>query len=167
MAKHHDTRLSKGGELQRPRSFQDEEPWRDMERMMERFGPSGIPNLLRDWPMFGDIGRLLQGQTPRVDVIDGDKEIKVRAELPGVDKEHLDVSVTEDAVLIKGSTHYEKEEEEENYFRSELTHGEFCRNVGLPASVDSDKVKAKFKDGILELTLPKTAERQRRTVKVE
>lgn len=166
MAKDIET-VSKGKELHKPSAFREEDLWQDMERMMDRFSGLGWPQLFRDWPVLGEAGRLFQARVPRVDVIDGDREVKVRAELPGVDKKDLEVSVTEDAVLIKGSTRREEKEERENYFRSELTHGEFCRNVALPAAVDSSKAKASFKDGILELTLPKTEARQRRAITIE
>ena len=167
MASDNDTGIGKGREIQRATPFRDEDVWQDMERMMERFSMPAWPRLLRDWPGFGDVGQLFQARMPRVDVIDGDREIKVRAELPGVDRNDLEVSVGGDAVLIKGSTRREEKDERENYFRSEISHGEFCRSVALPAAVDSEQAKAAFRDGILELTLPKTEARQRRTVTIE
>jgi len=100
-------------------------------------------------------------------VIDGDKEIKVRSALPGVERRDLQVDVTEDMVSIRGSTRQESKEERENYFRSELMRGEFARTIPLPATVDSEKARATFKDGMLELVLPKTETRQRRSIAIE
>lgn len=91
----------------------------------------------------------------------------MRAEVPGVKKEDLDVSTTDNTVTIKGSTRHEEKEEKGDYYRSEITRGSFSRTVALPSEVDSAKAKARYKDGILELTLPKVNKSKRRTVKVE
>lgn len=104
---------------------------------------------------------------PRVDIIDRDEEIVVRAEIPGVDKKDLDVSLTDNTVTIKGSTHQEQKEEQGNYFRSEMARGSFARSVTLPGNVDGAGAKASFKDGVLELSLPKTENSKRRSIKVE
>ena len=107
-----------------------------------------------------------EGKMPRVDVIDREDEIFVKAEVPGVNKDDLEVSVTESAVSIKGSTRHEEKEEKGDYHRSEITSGSFSRVVPLPAAVDAEKASTAFKDGILELTLPKVKKAKRHTVKV-
>jgi len=84
-----------------------------------------------------------------------------------VKKENLDVSVSDNMVTIRGTSKHEEEKEEGQYFRREMTRGEYSRSIGLPAEVDSAKAKATFKDGVLELKLPKTAPSQRHSVKVE
>jgi HSP20 family protein len=100
-------------------------------------------------------------------VIDRDDEVVVRADLPGVDKKDLEVTLHEDALTIKGSTSSEKEEEKGDYFRREVSSGSFSRSIRLPTAVDGEKVSSSFKDGILELTLPKIKKTKRHTIKVE
>jgi len=91
---------------------------------------------------------------PSVDIIahDNDNEIQVHAEIPGVDKKDLDISVTEDSVSINGSAKHEEEKGE--YYRRETSSGSFACTVAVPYEVDTAKVKAKFKDGVLEMSLP-------------
>jgi hypothetical protein len=82
---------------------------------------------------------VFEGRMPSVDVIDRDNEILVRAEIPGVDKKDLDVSVTEDSVCIKGSVQHEEEEEKGEYYRRETSSGSFARTMILPSEVDTAK----------------------------
>jgi len=162
------TELSKGQQVQKPAPASELGIYEDFDRMFDNFFTRGWMRPWRqEWPAFGELSRMFAGRYPHVDVIDRDGEVIVKAELPGVDKKDLDISMTEDSVTIKGSTRHEEKEEKENYYRSEITRGEFARKVALPAEVDSDKAKASFKDGILELVLPKTKARKRHTIPVE
>lgn len=139
----------------------------ELDRLFEDFLQRRWPRLAPlEWPAWGELPAPFEGRTPRVDIIDRDQEVVVRAELPGVKKEDLDVSVSDDAVTVSASTREERKEEKENYYRSEISSGSFSRTVGLPAEVDADKAKAKFDDGVLELTLPKTGGSKRRKVNV-
>jgi HSP20 family protein len=104
---------------------------------------------------------------PKLDIIERDSEVVVRAELAGVDKKDIDVSVTDNSIAIKGCTKRETHEEKGDFFRSEITRGEFSRTASLPCEVDGTKAKAQFKDGILELTIPKVEASKRHSVKVE
>lgn len=118
----------------------------------------------RNWP---EAASVFAGRIPRVDVIDRDDEICVKAELPGVSKENLDVSLQESTLTIKATTLKEATEEKGQYHRRETSRGEFQRTLRLPGPVQSDQAKASFKDGILELTLPKAPGFQRQSIKVE
>lgn len=118
----------------------------------------------RGWP---EAGSVLGGRMPRVDVIERDNEFCVRAELPGVNKEDLDVSLNENILAIRASTRKEEQEEKGQYFRRETSRGEFQRMVRLPGAVEGDQTKASFKDGILELIVPKAPDFKRRSIKVE
>ena len=140
-------------------------PWDDMERFFESAFPRGFPRFGR-WP-WSEWTPRLNAKMPAVDVIDRPDHILVRAEIPGVKKEDLDVSVSDNLVTIRATTKYEEEKEEGEYYRCEMSHGEFSRSVGLPATVDGSDAKASFKDGILELSLPKIAPSKRRSIKVE
>jgi HSP20 family protein len=103
---------------------------------------------------------------PKVDIIEADNEVKIQAALPGVRKEDLDVTLTNQTVTIKSSSKREEKEERGEYYRREISRGEFQRTVSLPAQVDSDKVQASFKDGILEIVLPKLEKTQRKSIEI-
>ena len=143
-----------------------EEMEREMGHMFGRFGQGWLSPFHRGDPFWSDWEASFEGKLPSVDVIDRDEEVLIRAELPGVDKKDLDVSMTDNSVTIKGSTSTEKEEERGDYFRREVSRGEFSRTVSLPAEVDGVKAKASFKNGLLELTIPKTKKTKRHTIKV-
>lgn len=141
--------------------------WDEMDRLFEGMTPRGWLHPFRsEWPMRGEFAHL-GAKLPRVDIIDRDSEIEVRAELPGVDKEDLDVSLGDNTVTLKGSTRREEKEEKGEYYRSEITTGSFARTLTLPGYVDSTRAKATFKDGILALTAPKVEQSKRHTVPVE
>ena len=140
---------------------------REMERMFDRFGGGWMRPLRWERPSWRDMTAPFEGKSPSVDVIERDEEVLVRAELPGVDKSDLDVSMTDNTVTIKGSTRTEEKEEKGDYLRREVSTGSYSRTVTLPAEVDGDKANASFKDGLLELTLPKQKKAKRRNIKVE
>lgn len=104
---------------------------------------------------------------PKMDVIDRDKEISVKAELPGIDKKDLEISVTNNQLVIKAKTCHEEKEEKGDYLKQEISKNEIYRSVLLPADVDDSKVKTSFKNGVLELTIPKQKESHRRRIEVE
>ncbi len=88
------------------------------------------------------------------------------AEMPGVKSEGLDISVTDNSASINGSTSHEEKEEKGDYYRSEISRGTFSRVLSLPSDVDSDKRRATFKDGILELKLPKVEKAKRKKISI-
>jgi HSP20 family protein len=143
-------------------------PFEEMERMMESFFPRGwMRPFLWERPFMSELALPFEGKLPRVDVIDRDEEVLVRAEVPGVDKKDLEISVSENTVTINGKTSHELKEEKGNYYRCEVSSGAFTRTVALPSDVDAGKAKTTFKDGILELTLPKVTKSKRHTIKLE
>jgi HSP20 family protein len=159
------TGAEKGKEAQRAAAARALSPFEEMERMFEGFFPRGWMRPWRfEWPAWPE---LAEARLPSVDVIDRDDEVLVRAELPGVDKKDLDVSMTEDTVTIKGTTQREEKEEKGDYYRHEIARGAFARTVTLPAEVDGTRAKAAFKDGVLELVLPKREKAKRHSIKVE
>lgn len=142
-------------------------PFEEMERFFEEGAPGRwLRPLRREWPGWGRLAPF-EGRMPKVDVLDRDDAIVIHAEVPGVTKDDLDVSLSEDSVTIKGSTGREEEKEEGEYHRREMTRGEFSRTIPLPTAVDGAKAKATFKDGVMELALPKVEKSKRRTIKVE
>ncbi|MEW6675063.1 MAG: Hsp20/alpha crystallin family protein [Nitrospirota bacterium] len=134
---------------------------RDMERLFEEFFEPA-PRRRRLWPRF-EPGVVV----PNVDMYDRKNEIVVKAELPGVEKENIDLKITENNLTIKGEVKKEEEIKEEDYYSREMSYGSFTRTIALPSEVDSSKAKATFKNGILEITLPKKEEAKPKEIKVE
>jgi HSP20 family protein len=144
-------------------------PFDAMEQLFESYFPRGWMRPFRmEWPSWPEgAAAPFEGKTPKVDVIDRDNELIVKAELPGVDKKDVDISLTRNSVTIKGTTSHEEREEKGDYYRCEMSRGSYARTVMLPADVAEDKASAKFRDGVLELTLPKLEQTKRRSIKVE
>ena len=112
------------------------------------------------------------GASPRpsvahIDVIDRDNEIVVKAEVAGVDKDKLDIQVHGNQVYISGAKEEDSRKEEGKYIYRERRYGEFARTIQLPVDVDASQSKAAYKDGVLELTLPKAESAKRRKITVE
>jgi len=103
------------------------------------------------------------------DLIDRKDALLIRAEIPGVAKDNIKVNVMEDRVDVSARLEKKKEEKEENYYCYERTYGAWQRSFSLPERVKSERAKAKYKDGVLEITLPKTEEekKKKRELKVE
>jgi HSP20 family protein len=129
-------------------------PFEPMERLAKAFMPFG-------WFM-----PWLEVRTPRMDIIESERAVVIRAECPGVDKKALNIEVGDHSVTIEGSAHHESVDDNGAYFRSEITRGSFSRTVTLPAPVDRAKARADFKDGMLIVTLPKADLHKAGTVKV-
>ncbi len=127
------------------------EPLRTLESMLRRFDE-----------LFDDVVRLtpfrVEGAnfSPRVDISEDENNVYIRAELPGVAKEDVKVTLSDDRVLtIRGEKKQERKVESENFLRMERLFGSFCRSFVLPENVATDKIEAKFDNGVLSLTLPK------------
>ena len=102
----------------------------------------------------------------RLDVIDHDKELVIRGELPGVEKDDIEVTVMGDRLMIEAEREFEEEEKEDAYYRHEVGYGKLMRTISLPVTVDAENIRAELKDGILEVTLPKLEVAERHTIKV-
>ena len=142
-------------------------PFEEMDRMFEDFFTRGWLHPFRFEIPSRKLAAPFEGKTPTVDVIDRENEIVVKAELPGVEKKDIDISVTANTVTIKGTTEKEEKEEKDNYYHREISRGSYARTLSLPVDVDENKAKATIKDGLLELVLPKSEKARKRTIKVE
>jgi HSP20 family protein len=137
-------------------------PWtgtglkREMDRLFDRF----LESPWAEMPALGD-------WTPAIDVSEGKEAITVKAELPGVEPKEIAVSLEGDLLTIKGEKEHKTEEKDERHHRVERSWGAFMRSVRLPAPVDSSKVTATFKDGVVTITLPKTASAKGTTIPVK
>jgi len=147
------------------RPFMDLTRWdRDMDRMMDDF----FGRRFRPWwPDRWFRTDEMEVRAPVVDVFEDKNDIVVKAELPGLDKDNIEVNLTDNTLTIKGEKKKEEEVKEENYYRCERAYGSFVRSVELPKAVHADKVKASFKNGILEVRVPKTEEAKAKEIKVK
>lgn len=105
--------------------------------------------------------------TPAVDIYEKTDSVVVKAELPGVEKDQISVEVKDGILTLRGERKFERDVKEESYHRIERAYGSFLRSFSLPVSVDQDKVSAKFKDGVLEVELPKKEKAKPKQIKVD
>lgn len=101
-----------------------------------------------------------------VDLVESDSAFELSAELPGVEVKDLDLTLTDGVLTIKGEKAEAKEEKDKDYYLAERRYGSFQRSLELPRGVDSEKVEAKFSNGVLKIALPKTPERKRNDRKI-
>jgi HSP20 family protein len=161
--------VKKGQELQKATPVRTQSPFDEMDRMMESIFPRGwLRPFNWDRPLWSELVPF-EHRLPHVDVdvIDRDDEVVVRAQVPGVDKKDIDVSVTDSTVTIKGKTASETKEEKGDYYRCEISRGAFSRTISLPGNVDGAKARAVMKDGVLELTMPKIEKARRHAIKIQ
>lgn len=159
MAKELSKHQSSGGGLLTKQRADNPFRWlqREMNRVFENLWlePYGE---LEEWP-----GTFI----PAVDVTENEKEVHISAELPGMDEKDINVTVTDSMLAIQGEKKQKQEQKEEGFYCKESSYGTFRRVIELPAEVDEDKAEAKFKKGVLKITLPKTEESRAKTRKIE
>jgi HSP20 family protein len=140
----------------------------EMDRMFDKMFHRGWLRPFHElWPEWARLEETMELRAPRVDLIDRDEEILVRAEVPGVEKKDLNVDLSGQLLTIHGERRHEEKAEEGEYFRAEIARGAFTRTIRLPEDVELETAKAEFKDGILEIHLPKTHKTERRRIAVE
>jgi len=120
----------------------------DMESLFDDF--------FRGFDLDPFFGPDISSYSPKVDVKEGDKEIRVLAELPGMNEKDINVTLNKDSLTLRGEKKEEKEGNEKGYHRLERSYGSFCRTIPLPVEIESDKVSASYKKGILTITIPKS-----------
>jgi len=142
-------------------------PWDEMDRAFDTLMHRGwfrpFHEMFPGWTSERDF----DFRMPKVDMVDNEEEVLVRAELPGVDKKDLDVNISGRMLTIKGETKREEKEQKGEYYRSEISRGSFSRTLQLPAEVDEKTVKASFMNGMLEVHLPKTQKLEKQKITVE
>ncbi|WP_447976688.1 Hsp20/alpha crystallin family protein [Candidatus Nitrospira bockiana] len=149
-------------DLMRPKIGQD--AFRELENMSDR-----LNRLLtgRSWPGGGqDESMALPEWAPAVDVMEMDGEFQIRAELPGVEKKDVKLSVEDGVLTISGHRPQEKEEKGTRYHRIERAYGSFARSFRVPDSVDEQKVTAEFTNGVLTIHLPKSEKARPKSVEI-
>lgn len=143
-----------------PTLFRDDPVWnihREIDRMFEGmfsdFGLGRVPRLMSNEPSFGALqGTLLK---PNVDIKENKKNYEITVEVPGVEERDVKLELANGALTISGEKKHEKEEKDEHYHSVERSYGSFKRVLSLPEDVDEDDIEAKFKNGVLSVTLPR------------
>ena len=138
------------------------DPFREIDELFDRYTRSigrprrGTQEVLRtgDW-------------APRVDIAETDKEFVIKAEIPEVKKEDVKVTVDSGVLTIRGERKQEKEEKDKKFHRIERYYGAFTRSFTLPDNVDESKIEASFKDGMLNLQIPKTEETKPKALEIK
>ena len=131
--------------------------WGDMDRMFDNLLPRTLTraDLYReDW-------------MPRVDISETENDVVIAAEVPGLKKEEINISVEDGVLTLKGERKHEDEKKEKNYHRVERAYGSFNRSFRLPPSVDAEKVHASYQDGVLKVTLPKLEKVKPRAIPIQ
>ena len=139
------------------------------EEMDRLFGDFNLGGAVA--PGFGrELGRLADLETstwlPQVEMFERNGKLNIRADLPGLSKDDIDVDITNDAVVIRGERQQEKEDSGEGYYHSERSYGSFYREIPLPSGVNAQEANATFRDGVLEITMP-APERQSQSRRIE
>jgi HSP20 family protein len=147
-------------------------PWRPFTELsrMEREAERMFGDFFRrpfwglNWPdRFREIGI----REPAIEIYEEKDDVVVKAEIPGMKKEELDINISDTLLTIKGEKKQEEEVKKKGYYYSERSYGSFVRTIDLPKEVKADKAYANFKDGVLEVRLPKTEEAKRKEVKIK
>jgi HSP20 family protein len=133
----------------------------EMNRIFDRFSRGwGLDEPAAGFP------EVSGAYVPRVDVSENEKEVRVEAELPGLDEKNVEVMITDGSLVLKGQKEAEREERDKNYYRMERSYGFFQRAIPLPQSVDKNKAQAVFQKGVLVVTIPKSAESRQDVKKI-
>ncbi|MBN2438634.1 MAG: Hsp20/alpha crystallin family protein [Deltaproteobacteria bacterium] len=140
----------------------EEHPFFSLQREMNRM----FDDIFRGFDVTSPAGRSFGTFSPSVDVREDDKEVTVKAELPGMEEKDIDVSLTGDGLTIKGEKKDEKEEKGKGYWHRETSYGDFQRFIPLPEGLNTEKVDARFRNGVLTVTLPRLKEAKAKGKKV-
>src|SRR5262245_12854163 len=136
------------------------DPFRDVVSLQDRMN-----RLLRDWPVRGE--EPTWRWAPPVDILETDDSLVVRAELPGMKAEEIEVSVENGTLTLSGERKTDARYDDQNVHRVESQYGAFARSFTLPTRVDPARVKATFRDGVLEIELPKAEDAKPRRVQIQ
>ena len=139
------------------------DPFRDLNTLQDRMNR-----------LFDDAGRTWRSDepsattswSPAVDIFETEGEIVVKAELPGMDRKDIALHLENNVLSIRGERRFEKETKEENYHRIERSYGNFSRSFSIPATVDEEKIRADYKDGVLKIILPKKEQAKPKQIKI-
>jgi HSP20 family protein len=137
------------------------DPFRDLSMLQSR-----VNRLFGD-TLLGQAGEEFRGWAPVVDIFERGDDLVLRAEIPGVRKEDLDLRVEGNVLTLRGERTRDEKVAEENYHRIERSYGAFSRSFTLPSTIDASRIDASYKDGVLELILPKAEEAKPKRIEVK
>jgi len=140
------------------------DPFRDLNILQERMNRVFEDAAVRGWK--SDEPSATTSWSPAVDIYETDSEIMVQAELPGVDRKDIALQLENNVLTLKGDRRFEKETNQENYHRIERSYGGFSRAFTIPTTVDEEKIRADYKDGILKIALPKKEQVKAKQIKI-
>ncbi len=140
------------------------DPFRDVMSLQERMNELFERTMRRRADE--EEGLAPRAWSPAVDIYETDEKMVIKAELPGLKKEDIDIEVRDNTLTLKGERKFEKEIKQENYHRVERAYGSFQRSFTLPSTIKQEAIEATFKDGILEVSLPKAAEVKPKKVEI-
>lgn len=144
------------------RRSEEDLPFSSLQREINRL----FDDFFRSWGPISTLEGGIDSFFPSIDIREGEKDFVIQAELPGMDEKDVEVLLTDDALTIKGEKKEEKEHKSKGYYHVERSYGAFNRTIPLPLGVDTKKAEAKFKKGVLSITLPKTEEAQEKVKKI-
>ena len=141
---------------------------RKFEEMINRMF-NALDTDLRSIPLLslGDGLALERRRQPFIDVVETDKDVIATAEMPGINKEDIDINLTDDTLEISTKTKHEEEKKEKDYIYRERRIGSYYRSISLPSSIDVDSAKASYNNGVLEIKMSKTEIKKKTPLKVE
>jgi len=165
MAEHVAKRSERQVPARRSQPMQSINPYRAMREMMNDM----MEDFFGDWPMMRvrPFEWRMEAFTPYVDVVDEGSQLRVAAEVPGMSPEDLDLSLTDDSLILRGEKRSERDQEEQGVRHRERSFGSFERVIPLPAEVERDKVEASFRNGVLNVILPKSPQAMERSKKIQ
>ena len=152
------------GELEPYHTTRGLSPFERMEDMFEDFFRRPFRR-----PLWSGMPRIMEDiePTPNVDIFEEGDNIVLKSEMPGMTKEDIEVNLTDDTITLSGEKKKEEKVEKKNYYRFERSFGSFKRCFALPSEVQSDKAKASFKNGVLEIKIPKSEEAKKKEKKIK
>jgi len=142
------------------------DPWKDFGSLQERINRMFDDTIRTLHPTDGE--ELEKGTwAPAVDIYETNDSFVVSADLPGLNKDEIQIDLKDNTLTLKGEKKFEEKVSKDNYIRVERAYGSFVRSFTLPQNVDPEKIKAKYKEGVLEITIPKKEEAKPKQIKVE
>ena len=137
------------------------DPFRDLNMLQDRMN-----RLFDDAGRYRDEPSATTTWSPAVDIFETEGEIVVKAELPGMERKDITLNLEKNVLTLKGERRFEKETKDENYHRIERSYGGFSRAFSIPATVDEEKIRADYKDGVLKIALPKKEQAKPKQIRI-
>lgn len=142
------------------------DPWKDFGSLQDRINRMFDDTIRTLYPTDGE--ELEKGTwAPAVDIYETNDSFVVSADLPGLNKDEIQIDLKDNTLTLKGEKKFEEKVSKDNYIRVERAYGSFVRSFTLPQNIDPEKIKAKYKEGVLEVTIPKKEEAKPKQIKVE